>query len=420
MQKRDVIVIGAGPAGAAAAITAARAGASVVVFEKAGPGRDKVCGDGLTPRAVGALQALGIDLLDGQHGGSHRIDGLRMIAGKTRRELLWPETGRFPRHGAVWPRRKLDAHLVEAASAAGAEIVYNTTADPTIDDDGRVTGVQIGADSANGEPGGEHWSADLVVVATGAPGAVARKLGAQRVEDEPFGLAIRTYVESPRHIDRYLEASLAMRAPDGTPIPGYGWMFPAGDGTVNLGVGALSTMKGFKKLNLNRLCDLYADTVRDEWEIGPFIEKPRAWRLPMSVTKRHGPGWVAIGDAAGLVNPMNGEGIDYGLESGMLAADLFLENPATAPERYDELIGERFDAFLRTGRRFSFLIGHPFILRNGLRLAVGTQSISNLTLQVMGNLVDADTPGAAGRVMRIADRGLALADPVLRKTRAAA
>ena len=140
----------------------------------------------------------------------------------------------------------------------------------------------------------------------------------------------------------------------------------------------------------------------------------------MSVRRRHGPGWVAIGDAAGLVNPMNGEGIDYGLESGMLAADLFVADPATAAGEYDRLIGERFDSFLRTGRRFSFLIGHPFVLRSGLRVAVGTQKIADITLQVMGNLVDADSPGAAGRVLRVADRTLALADPLLRRTRAAA
>ena len=140
----------------------------------------------------------------------------------------------------------------------------------------------------------------------------------------------------------------------------------------------------------------------------------------MSSLRRHGPGWVAIGDAAGLVNPMNGEGIDYGLESGMLAAELFLGDPATAPGRYDTQIGERFDAFLRTGRRFSFLIGHPWILRSGLRVAVGTHGIANLTLQVMGNLVDSSTPGAGVLAMRTADKVLGVADPVLRRTRAAA
>jgi menaquinone-9 beta-reductase len=211
---------------------------------------------------------------------------------------------------------------------------------------------------------------------------------------------------------------LSLRDEHGTPVPGYGWMFPAGDGTVNIGVGALSTMKGFKKLNLNTLIDQYAAIVRPSWQLGEFLERPRAWRLPMSSVRRHGPGWLAIGDAAGFVNPMNGEGIDYGLESGMLAVEQYLADPANAPVNYDRLVGERFDAFLRTGRRFSFLIGHPLLLRSGLRIAVGTQAAADITLAVMGNLIDNATPGAAGRVMRLADGALRLADPVLRRTRA--
>jgi len=396
----DIVVIGAGPAGSAAAIRAASEGATVTVYEKADAGRDKVCGDGLTPRAVTALHELGIDMAD-----AHRIDGLRMIAGGTRRELPWPSGGRFAPHGAVWTRRKLDAHLADAAAAAGAEIVYGTEALPWLDGD-RVIGV---------EADGRRHRADLVVIAAGAPGRVARMVGAERIAEEPFGLAIRSYAPSPRHADRHLEACLTLRDEHGTAVPGYGWMFPAGDGTVNIGVGALSTMKGFKKLNLNSLLDSYRALVRDEWDLGEYLERPRAWRLPMSATRRHGDGWVA-----GLVNPMNGEGIDYGLESGMLASELFVADPATAAAEYDRQVGERFDAFLRTGRRFSFLIGHPWILRSGLRMAVGTQSIANITLQVMGNLVDADTPGTAGYVMRAADRTLAAADPLLRRTRAAA
>ncbi len=404
MSTYDLIVIGAGPAGSAASIRASRAGARVLMVEKAPMGRDKVCGDGLTPRAIAALDDLEID-----YSSAHRIDGLRMIAGRTRRQLPWPDNGVFPPNGAVWPRRLLDAHLATAAAESGTEIRWRTEAKPTLDDEGRVTGVTVD---------GRHIKSEMVVAATGAPGLVARMLGAERVADEPHGLAIRTYVPSPRHGDRHLEACLTLKDSDGTPVPGYGWMFPAGDGTVNIGVGALSTMKGFRNLNLNSLLDGYRDLVRDEWEVGDYTTKPRAWRLPMSATRRHGPGWVAVGDAAGLINPMNGEGIDYGLESGILAADLFIDSPATAPERYDREIADRFDAFLRTGRRFSFLIGHPLILRSGLRLAVGTQAVADITLQVMGNLVRPDTPGAAGRVLRVADRLLAIGDPLLRRTRA--
>ena len=403
MNDFDIIVIGGGPAGAETAIQAARGGASVAIFEKAPIGRDKVCGDGLTPRAIGALQELNIDLE-----GIHKITGLRMIAGKTRRELKWPTGGSFPPFGAVWTRKELDSHLLETASQSGAKIFYETEALPEFVDN-KVIGVTNGS---------EKWIADLVVAASGAPGKVARMLGAERKTDEPYGLAIRTYVESPRHADEYLEASLAMRDANGTPIPGYGWMFPTGNGTVNLGVGALSTMKGFRKLNLNTLCDIYRDSIADEWEVGPYLEKPRAWRLPMTSQKRHGNGWVAVGDAAGLINPMNGEGIDYSLESGMLISDLYLKDPQTAPDRYDRIIGERFDGFLRTGRRFSFLIGHPLILRSGLRVAVSNEFMANMTLQVMGNLVDNSTPGAAGRVLRFADKALATADPLLRRTRA--
>lgn len=403
MNSCDIAVIGAGPAGAAAAITAARRGAEVAMFERAGYGRDKVCGDGLTPRAVGALRDLGIGM-----DGSHPIRGLRMIAGRTERVLPWPQTSRFPAQGAVWPRRRLDAALVDAAVAAGARIFWNTEALPTLEG-GRVTGVRAG---------GEEWRAGLVVAATGAPGKAARMLGAVRVESEPYGLAIRSYVESPRHDEEFLEARLTMSDEDGNSVPGYGWLFPAGDGTINIGVGALSTMRRFKSLNLGKLLDLYHRSVRERWGAGGFLEKPRAWRLPMSAGRRHGPGWVAVGDAAGLINPMNGEGIDYGLESGMLAADLFASDPATAAERYDAAVGERFDAFLRTGRRFSFLIGHPWILRSGLRLAVGAQAVADITLRVMGNLVDSETPGTAGRVLAAADRVLAAADPILRRTRA--
>jgi len=348
---------------------------------------------------------LGID-----HSVAHKIDGLRMITGKKQRELAWPTTARFPNHGAVWPRQRFDNHLLDVAISSGADVRFESEALPVLED-GRVVGVSVGT---------ETFRAPFTILAAGAQGMAAKMLGAERDPNEPFGLAIRAYAPTPRHAERHLEACLSLSDEHGVAVPGYGWMFPAGDGTVNIGVGALSTMKGFKKLNLNTLLDQYATLVRESWSLGDYIEKPRAWRLPMSCTKRHGPGWVAIGDAAGFVNPMNGEGIDYGLESGMLAVERFLADPNTASESYNELVGERFDAFLRTGRRFSFIIGHPWLLKPGLRIAVGTQVAADITLAVMGNLIDSKTPGAAGRVMKVADGALRVADPILRRTRAKA
>ena len=403
--QRDLLVIGGGPAGTAAAITAARAGARVTLFEKGAHGRDKVCGDGLTPRAIAALDELRID-----HSVAHRIDGLRMLAGKKERELLWPSTSRFPNHGAVWPRRKFDNHLLDVAVASGVDVRFEAEALPLLEGE-RCIGVTVGTDT---------YRAPFTVLAAGAQGQAAQMLGAVRDPNETFGLAIRAYAPTPRHAERHLEACLSLSDEHGTAVPGYGWMFPAGDGTVNIGVGALSTMKGFKKLNLNTLLDQYSSLVRESWQLGEYVEKPRAWRLPMSCVRRHGSGWVAVGDAAGFVNPMNGEGIDYGLESGMLAAQKYIESPALAAQAYDREVGERFDSFLRTGRRFSFIIGHPWMLKPGLRIAVGTQKAADITLAVMGNLIDSSTPGAAGRVMRIADTTLRIADPVLRRTRAKA
>lgn len=397
MEQVDVAVIGAGPAGASAAAWAARGGASVALFEKAARGRDKSCGDGLTPRAVAEIRRLGLDI-----DRFHRIDGLRVQAGRKIREVLWPD-GAFPPIGAVAPRAEFDAMVMEAAVDSGADLRENASAEPWIDGT-RVVGVVAG---------GERIRADLVVIASGAGSPAARLVGATRVAASPFGLAIRAYIPSARADDRYMEACLTVEGPDGAIVPGYGWVFPAGNGIVNIGVGALSTMRNFSDLNLNTMLDAYTAQVRDSWGLGEFIERPRAWRLPMHVEHRGGPGWVVVGDAAGLVNPFNGEGIDYALESGRHAAECFLAEPGTAWAAYQSVLREEYDPFFDTARRFAWVIGRPRLLGALLGIALSTGFTMRLVLDVMANLIDVEHPGLAGHLLDGGGRVLALADPLL-------
>jgi geranylgeranyl reductase family protein len=404
VERCDVAVIGAGPGGSAAAAWAARAGADVVLFEKGERGRDKSCGDGLTPRAIAELDRLGIDLSP-----FHRIDGLRVQAGRKEREVRWPD-GPFPPRGAVAPRAAFDALLMDTALKSGADLRERSTAEPVITD-GRVTGVRT--------PAGEV-AADLVVIASGAGSPAARQVGAVRVGASPFGLAIRAYVDAERHDDRYMEACLTVAGPDGRIVPGYGWVFPAGDGTVNVGVGALSTMQDFAGLNLNTMLDAYLAQVGPSWGLGEVRGRPRAWRLPMHVERRGGPGWVAIGDAAGLVNPFNGEGIDYALESGRLAAECFAAAPARADARYCARLAADYDAFFATARRFAWVIGRPRLLHGLLSLALSSGFTMRLVLDIMANLVDEEHPGLAGRSLQVGGRALALLDPLLVRERSAA
>ena len=163
-----------------------------------------------------------------------------------------------------------------------------------------------------------------LIVADGARSSLGRKLGRRWHQETVYGVAARGYLATPRSDDPWLTSHLELRSPDGAVLPGYGWIFPLGNGEVNIGVGALSTSKRPADLALRPLISYYADLRRDEWG---FTGQPRAVSsalLPMggAVSGVAGPNWMLIGDAAACVNPLNGEGIDYGLETGRLAAEL--------------------------------------------------------------------------------------------------
>lgn len=398
-----MLVVGAGPAGAAAAYWLALAGHDVVVVERKRFPRDKTCGDGLTPRAVAQLQEMGLESKLQVH---HRYDGLRAIAHDRTIEMRWPEHPRFPRYGYVVRRRDLDQLVAEHAVAAGATLLEGTDALRPLLRDGLVRGAIV-VDKESGVEREVH--ARYVVVADGSNSRFGRELGTARDRSYPYGLAIRGYFESPMHDDPWIESALDVRDRQGNSLPGYGWIFPLGDGQVNVGIGLLSTFRDFRKVNTTHLMTEWAATAPEHWGLGEApVAPPVGGKLPMagSVGPKIGPTWLAVGDAAGSVNPFNGEGIDYAYETGRMAAevvgDALRSGDATALRRYETMLDDEYGLYFKVARLFVKVIGNPTLMREMTRVGMHSRSIMEWVLAIMANLLRDDELGPAEAVYRAA------------------
>ncbi|MEY2755462.1 MAG: hypothetical protein RJB65_1820 [Actinomycetota bacterium] len=410
--RTDVLVIGGGPAGAAAGYWLARHGHDVTVLEKKTYPREKTCGDGLTPRGVHQIEEMGLgDALTR----FHKYNGLRATGmGKTL-ELEWPTHPIYPRHGYVVRRRDLDQMVAENAAAAGARLLTGHEALAPIVDRGFVRGATV--QTNDGRTFDIH--ARYVVVADGANSRFGRALGTFRQREWPYGTAIRTYWETPRHSDPWIESALDVQDRNGNPMPGYGWIFPVGDGTVNIGVGLLSTFRDFKSVNTTHLLDAYAHQVADRWEIDPEnpLQKATSGRIPMggSVGPKAGPSYLVIGDAAGSVNPFNGEGIDYAYETAHLAADVLHEalvtDDPTILQQYPRLLEAEYGEYYKVARLFARIIGRPVLMRELTRVGMNSRTLMEWVLRIMANLLRPDEIGpaeaaykAAAKIAKVAPR----------------
>jgi geranylgeranyl reductase family protein len=405
----DVIVVGAGPGGSTTAYHLAAHGVRVLLLEKTEFPREKVCGDGLTPRAVKQLVDMGVDLSEGK--GWLRNKGLRVIGGGIRLELDWPELASFPGYGLTRTRLDFDDLLAQRAAEAGAilKVNHNVTR-PVFGADGRVSGV-----IAKTPEGEATFRAPVVIAADGVSGRFPLALGVAKREDRPMGVAVRRYYRSAaKHDDDYLESWLELRSQEGGEklLPGYGWIFGMGDGRVNVGLGVLNSSVAYGKTNYRTMLLDWLSTTPPEWGMadeenadGPILGAA----LPMGFnrTPHYTRGLLLVGDSGGMVNPFNGEGIAYAMESGALAAEIVTQALARpegaererALQAYPAELRSRYGGYYRLGGVFVKLIGNPQVMRLATKHGMPHPVLMRFVLKLLANLTDPRGGDAMDRII---------------------
>ncbi len=401
----DALIVGAGPGGSTAAYHLARHGLNVLMVEKAAFPREKVCGDGLTPRAVVQLRRLGIDVDDPRF---ERHGGLRIYSRRVTLELPWPDLEDFPGFGLVMTRAEFDQLLARHAEKAGANLMEHTEALAPVQDDGWVTGATI----RRGEDGPQTTvRARFVIAADGAASRFASHAGVRRDAAKPLGIAARRYYRIERHPGPWLEVWMDLWEGDAI-LPGYGWLFRLADGSVNLGAGLLNTFRDFKDLSAQRVFDAFWRMLPAEWNVDEASAEGRVLSgpLPMGFSRTPAavPGMLVVGDAAGMVNPFNGEGIAYAMEAGEIAAELVHDalvndRPGIA-HLYPAILRARYARYYRIGTNFVRAIGHPPVMQALTDYALPQEWLMRFMLRLMGNLTDGRKGDGRDKLMYLLER----------------
>jgi menaquinone-9 beta-reductase len=392
----EVLVVGAGPAGSSAAAWSARAGKQVTIIDSATFPRDKPCGDGLTPRAIAELSSLG---LAGWLNGRARNLGLRAAGFGQELLLPWPG-GSLPNYGGAAPRMVLDATILGVATDAGASLLQNTSAHDVVVENGEIKSVI--AKTAEGEM---QINAAKVIIADGARSQLGRKLNRQWHRDTAYGVAARGYIDSERSDDPWISSHLELRNAENEILSGYGWIFPLGTGEVNIGVGTLATSKRPADINLRALLSQYTDQQRGDWKLSGEIKLPWSALLPMggAVSGVAGRNYMFVGDAAGCVNPLNGEGIDYGLETGRLAAHM-LDTESDFSQAWPAELRSHYGYAFSIARRLAGILTVPGLLPAAGPIGMRSRTLMKLALRVMGNLITEEDNDMLARTWRTAGK----------------
>lgn len=399
----DVIVVGAGPAGSASAHYLAKNGVDVLVLEKATFPRDKICGDGLTPRAVAELIRMAFPIRE--EDGWVRNYGIRAYGAGHEIEVPWPDLASMPNYGTARKRETFDEELMRHAQKTGARLREGVTViGPVVHEpSGRVIGVRA-RNTADGSKGDEFQiSARFVIDAGGVAARMAIAMGREKDMQRPMGVAVRTYFESPLANTDMMESQLELwsgKANESELLPGYGWMFAVGDGLVNVGLGSLSSTAKPTGVDYKKVFNTWIANTPPEWELTPENQRGpvRGAALPMAFNRKphYERGLALVGDSGGMVSPFNGEGIAYALAAGRIVADYIsqaLARPTLGEQdrvmgEYPKELRDELGGYYTLGRVFASLIEKPEIMHICVKYGLPRPTLMQLVMKLLSDSYD--------------------------------
>jgi geranylgeranyl reductase family protein len=352
-----------------------------------------------------------------------RNHGLRVVGGGMRLHLPWPDLASYPNYGLVRTRTDFDEILARHAQKSGARLLESTgVTGPVLDErTGRISGVTARV-LDDGRPAGrtEIYRAPVVVAADGVSSRLSTAMGIHKRADRPMGVAVRTYYRTPRHDDDWMESWLELWEKDkrgeARLLPGYGWIFGAGNGTSNVGLGVLNTSTAFGQVDYKQLLRRWVAQTPPEWGFTEDnqVGDVRSAALPMAFNRQphYDRGLLLVGDSGGMVNPFNGEGIDYAMEAASLAATVIADASARRTDADRERVLRRYPAQLKQehggyftlGRVFVNLIGDPRIMKLCTHHGLHHLTLMRFALKLMANLTDRKDGDAMDRLVNAMTR----------------